>query len=280
MEEEESVNEVLDLPPSSWLDQPTSCIKISIKTSTEKKKRWVMVIEDSLSGEQRQPSSDWTLFSEWAWIRNVAKVLKNLVLPSEYYPILLFHVGTNDSRLRSFRSIKTNFRAERLLKDSGAEVVFSFILPVIYKDTGRNQWTQTISVWLQTRCLSTFYFFFHPWQSLWDTNSAWAWRDPPVWIEKIFICPYASRMDWQSFKLGLLGKENTRNTLHRPRDGVVIRNIYTCPGSTKYLGTHEMHVYHWIWYEKQTGGTGNCSQNYNVIGTGKTWWNESHNWSA
>lgn len=39
MEEEESVNEVLDLPPSSWLDQPTSCIKISIKTSTEKKKR-------------------------------------------------------------------------------------------------------------------------------------------------------------------------------------------------------------------------------------------------
>lgn len=99
-----------------------------------------MVVEDSLSGEQRHPSSDWTLFSERAWIWNVARVLKSLVQPSEYYLILLFHVGTNDSRSRSFRSIKINFRAfERLLKDSGAEVVFSFILPVTCKDSGRNQ---------------------------------------------------------------------------------------------------------------------------------------------
>jgi len=49
---------------------------------------------------------------------------------------------------------KTDFRAlARMLKISGAQAVFSSILPVIGRDFGRNRRAQNINTWVQDWCL-------------------------------------------------------------------------------------------------------------------------------
>ena len=48
---------------------------------------------------------------------------KDYQQPSDYYSLLIFHVGTNNVKSRSQRSIKRDFRAlRRWLKDSGREI--------------------------------------------------------------------------------------------------------------------------------------------------------------
>lgn len=50
--------------------------------------------------------------------------------PLDYYPFLLFHVGTEDVATRSPRSIKRDIRVlERMLKDSGAQGRSVFLSP-------------------------------------------------------------------------------------------------------------------------------------------------------
>jgi len=68
-------------------------------------------------------------------LRDVTRRLNSLVHLLDHYPLLLFHVGTNDAATKSPRSIKRNFRAlGRRPKNSGAQVVFSSILPVMRRD--------------------------------------------------------------------------------------------------------------------------------------------------
>jgi len=51
-----------------------------------------------------------------------------LVEPLDYYPVLLFHVGTKNVATRSPRSNKRDFRAMgRMLKDSGAQIGSVFL---------------------------------------------------------------------------------------------------------------------------------------------------------
>lgn len=65
-----------------------------------------------------------------AWVRDVAGNITCLVKPSDYYPILVFHIGNEEVGKRNSQ-IKRDFRAlGRLLKGSGAQVVFSSVLSV------------------------------------------------------------------------------------------------------------------------------------------------------
>ena len=95
-------------------------------------------------------------------IRDVTTGLKSLVQPSDYYPFLLFHVGTNDVATKSLRSIKRYFRAlERMLTNLGAQVVFYSVLPVTGGDFGRNRRAQDINTWLQDWCLHQNFGFLN-----------------------------------------------------------------------------------------------------------------------
>lgn len=86
----------------------------------------------------------------------------SLVQALDYHPLLFFHVGTNDIATRSPRSVKRDFRAlVRMLKDSGAQVVFSSIVPVMRRDTGRNRHAQDINAWLQDWCLHQNFDFYN-----------------------------------------------------------------------------------------------------------------------
>lgn len=57
--------------------------------------------------------------------------LPSLVQPANYYPFLLFQVGSNDAAMRGLRNIKRDFMSlGTILKGFGPQVVFSSILPV------------------------------------------------------------------------------------------------------------------------------------------------------
>jgi len=63
-----------------------------------------------------------------------------LVQPSDYYPLLLFHVVGGEVAICSARVIKRDFKALRwLLRKSGAQVIISFLLPLVGSDAGRNR---------------------------------------------------------------------------------------------------------------------------------------------
>jgi len=50
----------------------------------------------------------------------------------------------------------------RLLMDSGYQVVFSSVLPVMKRNMGRNRWIWISSLWLQNWCLcQNFGFYSH-----------------------------------------------------------------------------------------------------------------------
>ena len=64
-------------------------------------------------------------------MRDVARNTTRLVKPSDYYPLLVLHIGNEEVGKRSSQVIKRDFRAlGRLLKGSGAQVVFSSVLSV------------------------------------------------------------------------------------------------------------------------------------------------------
>lgn len=72
--------------------------------------------------------------SPGAWIRGVAERLPGLVSPTDYNPLLVVHVDASnvDSILRS---IKKDYRALRkIVRVSGAQVVFSSIFQVKAED--------------------------------------------------------------------------------------------------------------------------------------------------
>jgi len=77
--------------------------------------------------------------------------------------LLPFYVGSSEVAIRSPRVIKRDFRAlGRLVKGSGAQVVFFFILPAAGNNVGRNRKTQLINTWLPDWChWENFGFFDH-----------------------------------------------------------------------------------------------------------------------
>jgi len=75
----------------------------------------------------------------------VERKLPALVQPSDYYPLVIFQVGSDEVATRSPRTIKRDFRTlGQLVKGSGAQAVFSSILPLSGNDEGRNRKSQLI----------------------------------------------------------------------------------------------------------------------------------------
>ena len=88
-----------------------------------------------------------------ARIRVVVEGLPKLIRPSDYYPLLLFHVGTNDTATENLDSIKSDYRAlGPVVKGMRAQVVFSSILPSRGKGARRRALIGQVNNWLQNWC--------------------------------------------------------------------------------------------------------------------------------
>lgn len=82
------------------------------------------------------------------------KRLLRLVWPSDYYALLLFHVGTADTIWDDLEHIKHDYKALRV-SNIGALVVFFLILAVMGKSLRKNGWMLWVSNSLHSR---GFYF--------------------------------------------------------------------------------------------------------------------------
>lgn len=56
-----------------------------------------------------------------AWVRDIIRRLPSLVCPSDYYPLLIVQVGSNEVDERSLRAIKWDFRGLGQLVDGDQE---------------------------------------------------------------------------------------------------------------------------------------------------------------
>ena len=94
-------------------------------------------------------------------VKDVRKKLPSIVRPTDYYPLLLFQVGSDDLGRTSLRTLKKDFRAlGRQVKGSGAQVVFSSIPPAIGNNEGLDIMGQQINTWLKAWCAWQGFGFF------------------------------------------------------------------------------------------------------------------------
>ncbi|KAK4807100.1 hypothetical protein QYF61_018441 [Mycteria americana] len=106
-----------------------------IRTCATRKARKVLVIGDSLLRGTEAPICHPDNFSRevcclpGAHIRNITERLPSLVNPTDYDPLLIFYVGSNDTVTRQLRTIKRDCIVPQS-KGSGAQVVLSSILPL------------------------------------------------------------------------------------------------------------------------------------------------------
>ncbi|KAK4816772.1 hypothetical protein QYF61_022770 [Mycteria americana] len=88
-----------------------------INTTSRRKRRRVIVVGDSiLRGTEgpicrTDPPLREACCLPGAHMKDITRILPSLVWPSDYYPLLLFHVGGNEAATRSPRAIKRDFRA-------------------------------------------------------------------------------------------------------------------------------------------------------------------------
>ncbi|XP_066848127.1 uncharacterized protein [Anser cygnoides] len=166
--EHHSQNNEVDESPSqlervSKARQLTPCIA----TSSVKKDRRVIVMGVSLlKGTEGpmcrpDPTHSEVCCLPGARVRDLAKKVKCLVQPTGYYPLLVFQAGNDEVTMRSPRAIKRDFRAlGRLLKGSGAQVVFASVLPI--GGIAADKRSHHINMWLRDWCdRQNFRFFDH-----------------------------------------------------------------------------------------------------------------------
>jgi len=98
-----------------------------------------------------------------AKVRDVTKRVPQLVKSTDYCPLLLFHVGTNDtaSHLWNVGRIKEDFKALGMkAKSFGTQVIISSILPVGGRGSARNRHIMGINSWLHGWCCREDFAFY------------------------------------------------------------------------------------------------------------------------
>lgn len=139
------------LDESPRLGQPIPCIV----TTSMMKKWWVLFWSVSLLGGTEglicQPELRFRQICclPGTRVKYVTRKFPSLVWSTDYYLLLLCHVGTNKVIAKSPMAIKKDFRAlVALLKRSGVHVVLSSVLPVVGNGIKRNRQTHLINTWL------------------------------------------------------------------------------------------------------------------------------------
>ena len=105
-------------------------------TSVRRKRRAVIIGDSLLRGTKgpifcSDPSHREVCCLPGVWVRDVARNISCLIKPSNYYPLLVFHIGNEEVGRSGPLAIKRDFRAPgRLLNGLGAQAVFSSVLSV------------------------------------------------------------------------------------------------------------------------------------------------------
>ena len=135
-------------------------------TTSVRKKRKAVIIGDFLLKETEgpvcclDPSHREVCCLPGVRVRDFARNITRLVKPSNYYPLLVFHIGNEEVGERSPRAIKRDFRAlGRLLKGSGAQVVFSAVLSVGDWDPHKRKRVDTLNDRLCEWCAQGFGYY-------------------------------------------------------------------------------------------------------------------------
>ncbi|KAM7138764.1 uncharacterized protein RBU57_016504 [Macrochelys suwanniensis] len=146
-------------PPTAEEEKPRTPKAGKSAATTANRKRRVVVVGDPLLRGTEAPicrpdiSSREVCCLPGARIRDVTEALSRIIRPSDYYPMLLIHVGTNDTARCDTEQIKSDYRALGVrVKDFGAQVVFSSILPVKGRGTGRDRCIVEVNAWLRRWC--------------------------------------------------------------------------------------------------------------------------------
>nr|XP_048718317.1 uncharacterized protein LOC125641845 [Caretta caretta] len=136
-------------------------------TTAPKRRRRVVVVGDSLlrgtessiccpNRENRE-----VCCLPGARIHDVTERLPRLIKPSDCYPFLLLHVGTNDTAKNDLERITVDYVAlGRRIKEFEAQVVFSSILPMEGKGLGRDRRIMEVNEWLHKWCWREGFGFF------------------------------------------------------------------------------------------------------------------------
>uniref|UniRef100_A0A670JHM6 SGNH hydrolase-type esterase domain-containing protein n=1 Tax=Podarcis muralis TaxID=64176 RepID=A0A670JHM6_PODMU len=146
------------------------------RTPTKPKRRCVVVIGDSLlRGTEAVICGPDKMSREvcclpGAKIQDVTERLQGIIKPTDKYPFLLVHVGTNDTASNSLQKIKREYEAlGRKLKQLNAQIVISSVLPVERRGPGREGKIVEVNSWLRKWCKQErFGFLDHGLQFLED----------------------------------------------------------------------------------------------------------------
>ena len=116
-------------------------------------------MSDCLLRALRRPSADLTgrqhevCCLPGAEVQDVAEGVPQPVKSTDYYPLSLFHVGTNDTARRNAGRINEDFKALGVKANSfGAQVVSSSVLLVEGRGSSRNRHIMGINSWLRGWC--------------------------------------------------------------------------------------------------------------------------------
>lgn len=84
-----------------------------------------------------------------------------LVRSTDYYPLLLFYVGMNDTTRQNLGRIKEDYKALGMqVKNIGAQIILSSILPVREKGAAKNSHIMQINFCLCGWCFCEGFAFF------------------------------------------------------------------------------------------------------------------------
>lgn len=96
-----------------------------------------------------------------AHIRDIIRKLPNLLLLSDYYPLLIFQAGVEKDVSHCLRGMKRDFSAlGHLVKESGAQILFSSLLSVVGDYTRKKRRMQSLNIWSQECCYMQGFWFF------------------------------------------------------------------------------------------------------------------------
>ena len=85
--------------------------------------------------------------------RDVIERLPELVHPTDYYPLLLFHIGTSGTAVNNIKNIRRYYKKLRAaVKNSGAQVLFSSILLIRGMRRESADKIKKINKWLREWC--------------------------------------------------------------------------------------------------------------------------------
>ena len=138
-----------------------------LETASVRKGRRGIVVGDSLlwgtegSICRPDPTCKEVCCLPGARVRDITRKLPKLVRSTDYFPLLIVQVGSDEIARKSIRTMKRFFRGlGRLVQGAGAQVIFCSIPSGAVRDMERTWKVQVMNNWLRGWCRGRNFGFF------------------------------------------------------------------------------------------------------------------------